>query len=35
MTFWDRLTGELPGGLLRSVRVCETDKNWAEVGDYA
>ena len=35
VTFWDRLKGEVPGGLLRSVRVCETDKNWAEVGDYA
>jgi 6-pyruvoyltetrahydropterin/6-carboxytetrahydropterin synthase len=35
VTFWDRLKGEVPGGLLRSVRVCETDKNWAEVGDQA
>ncbi|HMH91251.1 MAG TPA: 6-carboxytetrahydropterin synthase [Streptosporangiaceae bacterium] len=34
VTFWDRLTGELPEGLLRSVRVCETDKNWAEVGAH-
>jgi len=34
VTFWDRLAGELPDGLLRSVRVCETDKNWAEVGDH-
>jgi 6-pyruvoyltetrahydropterin/6-carboxytetrahydropterin synthase len=34
VTFWDRLRGELPEGLLRSVRVSETDKNWAEVGDY-
>jgi 6-pyruvoyltetrahydropterin/6-carboxytetrahydropterin synthase len=34
VTFWDRLQGELPEGLLRSVRVSETDKNWAEVGDY-
>jgi 6-pyruvoyltetrahydropterin/6-carboxytetrahydropterin synthase len=33
--FWDRLQPELPGGLLRSVRVWETDKNWAEVGDLA
>ena len=32
VAFWDRLAGELPDGLLRSVRVCETDKNWAEVG---
>jgi len=30
---WDRLQPELPLGLLRSVRVWETDKNWAEVGD--
>jgi 6-pyruvoyltetrahydropterin/6-carboxytetrahydropterin synthase len=34
VTFWDRLQGELPEGLLRSVRVSESDKNWAEVGDY-
>ena len=33
--FWERLRPELPGGLLRSVRVWETDKNWAEVGDQA
>jgi 6-pyruvoyltetrahydropterin/6-carboxytetrahydropterin synthase len=33
--FWKRLLPELPGGLLRSVRVWETDKNWAEVGDQA
>jgi 6-pyruvoyltetrahydropterin/6-carboxytetrahydropterin synthase len=32
---WERLQPELPGGLLRSVRVWETDKNWAEVGDQA
>ena len=30
---WERLQPELPDGLLRSVRVWETDKNWAEVGD--
>ena len=30
-TFWERLQPELPAGLLRSVRVWETDKNWAEV----
>jgi 6-pyruvoyltetrahydropterin/6-carboxytetrahydropterin synthase len=29
---WERLQPELPPGLLWSVRVCETDKNWAEVG---
>ena len=32
---WERLRPELPDGLLRSVRVWETDKNWAEVGDPA
>ena len=32
---WERLLPELPGGLLSSVRVWETDKNWAEVGDHA
>jgi 6-pyruvoyltetrahydropterin/6-carboxytetrahydropterin synthase len=32
---WERLRPELPDGLLRSVRVWETDKNWAEVGDRA
>jgi len=29
--FWERLRPELPDGLLRSLRVWETDKNWAEV----
>ena len=33
--FWERLRPELPDGLLRSVRVWETEKNWAEVGDPA
>jgi 6-pyruvoyltetrahydropterin/6-carboxytetrahydropterin synthase len=33
--FWDRLRPEFPGGLLRSVRVWETDKNWAEISDQA
>jgi 6-pyruvoyltetrahydropterin/6-carboxytetrahydropterin synthase len=32
---WERLQPELPDGLLRSVRVWETDKNWAQVGDQA
>ena len=32
---WDRLCPELPAGLLRSVRVWETEKNWAEVSDHA
>ncbi len=31
LAFWQRLEPELPVGLLRSVRVTETDKNWAEV----
>ena len=33
--FWDRLEPELPGRMLRSVRVWETDKNWAEVSDQS
>jgi 6-pyruvoyltetrahydropterin/6-carboxytetrahydropterin synthase len=28
--FWDRLDPNLPGELLYSVRVRETEKNWAE-----
>jgi 6-pyruvoyltetrahydropterin/6-carboxytetrahydropterin synthase len=35
LTFWGRLLPELPAGQLRTVRVWETDKNWAEVGDRA
>ena len=35
LAIWDRLRPELPAGLLRTVRVWETDKNWAEVGDRA
>jgi 6-pyruvoyltetrahydropterin/6-carboxytetrahydropterin synthase len=35
VAFWERLQPELPDGLLRSVRVWETDKNWAEVSDQA
>jgi 6-pyruvoyltetrahydropterin/6-carboxytetrahydropterin synthase len=31
VAFWDRLDSELPEGSLRSVRLWETDKNWAEV----
>jgi 6-pyruvoyltetrahydropterin/6-carboxytetrahydropterin synthase len=31
--FWERLRPELPNGLLRSVRLWETEKNWAQVGD--
>jgi 6-pyruvoyltetrahydropterin/6-carboxytetrahydropterin synthase len=34
LAFWERLKPELPEGLLRSVRVSETDKNWAEVGEH-
>ena len=35
VTFWERLRTELPEGRLRTLRVWETDKNWAEVGDRA
>ena len=35
VAFWERLRSELPTGSLRSVRVWETDKNWAEVGERA
>jgi 6-pyruvoyltetrahydropterin/6-carboxytetrahydropterin synthase len=35
LAFWERLRAELPGGLLRTVRVWETDKNWAEINDQA
>jgi 6-pyruvoyltetrahydropterin/6-carboxytetrahydropterin synthase len=31
--FWERLRSELPAGSLRSVRVWESDKNWAQVGE--
>jgi 6-pyruvoyltetrahydropterin/6-carboxytetrahydropterin synthase len=34
LTFWERLRCELPDGSLWSVRVSETDKNWAEVGAH-
>jgi 6-pyruvoyltetrahydropterin/6-carboxytetrahydropterin synthase len=30
---WERIRSELPAGSLRSVRVWETEKNWAEVGE--
>jgi 6-pyruvoyltetrahydropterin/6-carboxytetrahydropterin synthase len=33
VAFWERLRADLPEGSLRSVRLWETDKNWAEVGD--
>lgn len=35
LAFWERIRSELPEGMLRSVRLWETDKNWAEVGDHA
>ena len=34
LAFWERLRPEFPEGLLRSVRLWETEKNWAEVGDH-
>jgi 6-pyruvoyltetrahydropterin/6-carboxytetrahydropterin synthase len=33
MAFWERVRPELPEGTLCSVRLWETDKNWAEVSD--
>jgi 6-pyruvoyltetrahydropterin/6-carboxytetrahydropterin synthase len=33
VAFWDRLQTELPNGSLSTVRVWETEKNWAEVGE--
>ena len=33
LAFWERLRPSLPDGALRSVRLWETDKNWAEVVD--
>jgi 6-pyruvoyltetrahydropterin/6-carboxytetrahydropterin synthase len=33
VAFWERINSELPEGTLRSVRLWETDKNWAAVGD--
>jgi 6-pyruvoyltetrahydropterin/6-carboxytetrahydropterin synthase len=33
LAFWKRIRSELPDGMLRSVRLWETDKNWAEVAD--
>jgi 6-pyruvoyltetrahydropterin/6-carboxytetrahydropterin synthase len=35
VAFWERLRSELPAGSLRSLRLWETDKNWAEVGERA
>ncbi len=34
LSFWERLRPEFPEGLLQSVRLWETDKNWAEVGGH-
>jgi len=34
LAFWERIRSELPEGLLRSVRLWETDKNWAEVCEH-
>jgi 6-pyruvoyltetrahydropterin/6-carboxytetrahydropterin synthase len=34
VAFCQRLRSELPEGSVRSVRLWETDKNWAEVGDH-
>jgi 6-pyruvoyltetrahydropterin/6-carboxytetrahydropterin synthase len=33
VAFRDRIRTQLPEGSLRTVRVWETDKNWAEVGE--
>ena len=33
VAFSERIRSELPEGMLRSVRLWETDKNWVEVGD--
>ena len=33
VAFWERIRSELPDGMLRSLRLWETDKNWAAVGD--
>jgi 6-pyruvoyltetrahydropterin/6-carboxytetrahydropterin synthase len=34
VAFWKRIRTELPEGSLRTVRVWETDKNWAQVGEH-
>jgi 6-pyruvoyltetrahydropterin/6-carboxytetrahydropterin synthase len=31
IAFWERIRDELPGGSVYSLRLWETDKNWAEV----
>ena len=35
VAFWKRISSELPAGSLRSIRLWESDKNWAEVGARA
>jgi 6-pyruvoyltetrahydropterin/6-carboxytetrahydropterin synthase len=35
VAFWERIRSELPAGSLRSVRLWETEKNWAEVRERA
>jgi 6-pyruvoyltetrahydropterin/6-carboxytetrahydropterin synthase len=34
LAFWERLRPALPEGVLRAVRLWETDKNWAQVGGH-
>jgi 6-pyruvoyltetrahydropterin/6-carboxytetrahydropterin synthase len=34
VAFCERVRSELPEGSVRSLRLWETDKNWAEVGDH-
>lgn len=34
LAFWERIRSELPEERLRTVRLWETDKNWAEVGEH-
>jgi 6-pyruvoyltetrahydropterin/6-carboxytetrahydropterin synthase len=34
LAFWERIRSQLSEGSLRSVRLWETDKNWAEVGSH-
>jgi len=35
LAFWERIRSELPEGVQSTVRLWETDKNWAQVGDHA
>jgi len=34
LAFWERIRPALPDGSLHSLRLWETDKNWAEVRDH-